>query len=384
VGPGTSYELFLASARELGAAIGSEGIRFDRDGRSVSAVWSPPGKSTPPRIRFTTVAGPLAQPPALERAAATVGGPFRREARARIESPAPLTLRLETRLDRTGKSLRLNRETQTGDADFDERVYLESEAPDAVVLAVLVDPIMRAGVIKCLTLGCTSLTLDNEGNLRAELPLTIKGEIAPSLLARVLDTLGATAEAIPPLQGKGHHRSVPGLVPVIAVAFAILSWPLFYLVDWLWEPIGSDLYVTAALGGLALWVVNLPIFYFILRGRSISLRDLLTTGIALAIGFPLGGADLLLTLNGLLDTSAPMVHQTEVKSLRRTTGKNASSHVTLTSWRRGEETIEIEIGSSLYSTLSRGQALRVTTRRGSLGWERMTELSPATAPRTSG
>ena len=377
--------MFLAAAKALGATVDGESTCFERDARRFSAAWITPGKDSPPRVRFATPAGPLARPPTLEARArsAPLGGPFRDEPYDRLESPAPLKLRLENKLDRTGKWLRINRETQTGDPAFDERIYLECEAPEALVLAALTSSTTRAGVLTCLTLGCTAIELDNDGNLVAELALTTKAMVAPTHLTSLLDALGAAAEAIPPLQGKGHHQSWAGFIPLLGGLGLIASWPLFYLVDWLWEPLGSDLYATAALGGLVLWVVSLPILFVILRGRSVSLRDFVISAIVAAIGFPLGGADLLLTLNGLLDSSAPEPHATMVVGLYQTTGKNSSSHLTLRSWHPGEATIAIKIGSSLYATLSRGESVTVTTRRGFLGWERVISIVPTTSPQTS-
>ncbi len=152
--------------------------------------------------------------------AAPSGGPFRDGTQARIESPAPLTLRFETRVDRLGKWLRINRETQTGDPAFDDRVYLESEAPDALVLAALVDRGTRAGVVTCLTLGCTSLTLDDAGYLGAEIALTNEATVAPESISTVLDTLAATAEGIPRSRaediiapGSAGFRRSPSLAP---------------------------------------------------------------------------------------------------------------------------------------------------------------------------
>ena len=378
-----SSEAFLTSARALGAVIHGESVRFERDGRGFFAGWKGPGKSSPPRLMITTPAGPRAQPQVKTGVHVPTSGPFRGDLRPRITSPAPLTLRLETRVDRAGKSLRINRETQTGDAVFDERIYLESEATDDLVLAVLADPSVRANVISCLTLGAASLTLDAEGNLGIDFPLPSEDAAAPARLALLLDTLAAAAEAIPPLQGEPRRRTFAGRLSIVAVLGTLVSWPLYYLVNWLWEPIGNDLYASAALGGLALWIVTLPVLYFVLRGRAVSLRELLTSAIALAIGFPLGGADLLLTLNGALDTSRPEPHATQVTRLRSSSGKGSSYHVTVVSWHPGEEAIEIKISSALYSTLSRGQQLTVTTRQGFLGWERMTSMVPVTGPRTS-
>ena len=378
-----SQDTFLASARALDAHIEPNGARFLRDQRQFFGVWLPPGKSSPPRVHFTTPAGPLAQPLVTKVHSAASGGPFRGESRPLIESPAPLTLRSEKKLDRTGKRLGLNREIQTGDAEFDQLVYLEVEAPDALVLAALSDPITRAGVMKCLALGASEIVLEQTGNLRLTLPLTSADLITPPRIAALLDTLGAAAEAIPPLQGEGRHRSSVGVIPTVAVLGTLAAWPLFYLVDWLWKPIQSDLYWTAVFGGLLLWLVSIPILARILRGRSTSLRDLATSVIALALGFPLGGTDLLLTLNAVLDGSRPEEHATQVTKLRRRSGKNSAYFVTVSSWHPGEATIEIQISDSVYNRLAAHQRVVVTTRKGLFGWERMTTIAPATSPQTS-
>jgi hypothetical protein len=375
-----SHEMFLAWAQELGARKVGAGMRFERASRPFTAVWNPPGKSSPPQLRLTTPAGPHELPPAPEAQRSARSGPYRGDARERIKSPAPLTLRLEGTLDRAGKSLQINREIQTGDAGFDERVYIESEAPDALVLAVLASPRTRASVITCLELGCTEVKLDDKGDLGTGIELKSEDLLAPRYLASVLDALGAAAEAIPPLLGEGHHRTRAGLIPTIAVVGTLASGPLFYLVDLIWEPLGSSLYGAAARGGLVLWAVSLPILFFVLRGRSVSLRDFLTSAIALVVGFPLGSVDLLVTLNGALDTSPPEEHETRVLNMRSTTGKGASTYITMGSWHPGEETIEIHGGGSFYPSLANNQRITVTTRRGFLGWERITAIVPIIVP----
>ena len=111
----------------------------------------------------------------------------------------------------------------------------------------------------------------------------------------------------------------------------------------------------------------------ILRGCFVSLRDLVISVLSLAIGLPLGGTDLLLFLNGALDTSPPVAHETRAITLRRTTGKNSVYHVMFGSWRPGEKEIELSIGSNLFwkLKLAKNEAVTVTTRRGFLGWERL-------------
>ena len=349
--------------------------------------WKGAGKNTPPRVEISTDAGPLgysqATHAATTNATATEMGPFRGAPSPRIPSPAPLTLRLETRVDRTGKFLRINRETQTGDAAFDERVYLESDAPDSAVLAALVDPGLRANAVKCLELGAASVTLECEGSLSISRPLPQASLLDLDQLTPLIDALGAAAEAIPPLVATRPVRTFAGRITVAAVVSAVVSLPVFFLVDWLWESLGADLYASCAMVGFLLWLLALPILVFVLRGRSDSLRLLVTTAICLVLALPLWATDLMLTLNGLFDTSTPIPHETSVISRRSTSGKHTTYYITIGSWHPGETTLEITVGPSLYSEVPPGSQVSVTTARGYLGWERLIRITPATGPRTS-
>jgi hypothetical protein len=371
---------FYASALALGANPDDDPCHFNRNGRRFVLKWRGAGKNTPPTIEISTDAGPLGQPQATHAATKTAKttdqGPFRAAPSTRIPSPAPLTLRLETRVDRAGKSLRINRETQTGDAAFDERVYLESDAPDAAVLAALVDPGLRANVVKSLELGAASVALDREGNLVVSRPLRQASLLALEQLTPLIDALGAAAEAIPPLVATRPARTLAGRLTIVAVVSAIVSLVLFFLVDWLWEPLGPDLYTTCAVIGFFLWFVALPILVFVLRGRSDSLRLLATSVIALAFALPIGATDLAIVVNGLFDRSTPIDHETRVTQMRKTSGKSTAYYITFDSWHPGEKTIETSVGSSLYYKLASGSTITVTTADGALRWERLIRITP--------
>lgn len=377
---------FEAAVRALGGVVGDTGCHVDRDGRRFTIKWRSRGRNTPPRIEILTPAGPLAQPQASHAATkitkAAEMGPFRDAPGARIPSPAPLTLRLETRVDRAGKFLRINRETQTGDATFDARIYLESDAADPVVLAALVNPALRTNVVKCLELGSTVATLDLEGNLGVERPVPETKLLQVDHLTPLLDALGAAAEAIPPLVAARPVRTFGANLTIACFVGAILTVPVYFLCNWPWEALLTDLYTSSVLAGLALWIVSLPILAVVLRGRSVSLRDLVTCAGALLLALPLGATDLMLIGNGLFDTSAPVAHETRVTHLRFTSGKNTSYYVTFGSWHPGEATIELSIGSSLYYKLAVGTSLSVTTSQGALGWERLRSIEPVTGLRT--
>ncbi len=383
-----SNEAFLSSVRALGATEDGGWWHLDREGRRFSLRWTSPQKNTPPAVEITTKAGPLAQPQESLEASSTATapkemGPFRSAPSPRIPSPAPLKLRLETGVDRAGKFLRINREMQTGDAAFDERVYVESSAADAVVLAALADPALRTNAVKCLEQGATAITLQREGDLHVARPLPHAELVAHAQLVPLIDALGAAAEAIPPLVATPKVRTFAGVFTLVVVLAALLSWPLFYVCDGLWEPLQSDIYASSVAGGILLWIFSLPILVLILRGRSESLRDVVFCALALAFALPLGGTDLMLTLNGLLDTSAPVPHATIATHMRQTSGKHTSYFVTVPSWHPGEAEIEITISSSVFFRLAVAMDITVTTSPGFLGWERLLEIRPTSEPRTS-
>ena len=106
---------------------------------------------------FITVTGKT--PPALQihgdlEATVVLGGtPFRQQGGDILDRLPRMKLRPERGADRFGKKLRLNREVQTGDAPFDNAVYIESTADDDEVLAMLASPRVRRAVLQLFSLG---------------------------------------------------------------------------------------------------------------------------------------------------------------------------------------------------------------------------------------
>lgn len=151
--------------------------------------------------------------------------------------------------------------------------------------------------------------------------------------------------------------------------------PLGGLVNHLWAPLLSDLYASGALAGVALWIVALPILFVLLRGHPASLRRLVVSAVALAFGLPLASIDVLVTLNGALDSSAPEVHETHVISRDLKTGKNPKQWLTLASWQPREQTIDIDVSWDDYRQLAPPAAVTLTLRHGVLGWEPMVSIT---------
>jgi hypothetical protein len=376
--------MFFSAARAMGGDIDGDDVRFERGGRILFASWQPRWEAVPPHLRIMTKACAISTPRSDSAGDVPRGGPFRSvAAEVEIESPAPLTLRLETARDRTGKGIQLNRETQTGDAEFDARVYLETDAPDAVVMAVLGDPGMRAGALKCMTLGCTWITLHENGDLVALRLLPDDEDLTAEILGALLDALGATAEGIPPLQRERDFRRPLAEMPAYCSLVAIGSVPLCWIVNQLWKPLGSDFYASGALAGVALWIVALPILFVLLRGHPASLRRLVVSAVFLLVGLPIAGIGVLVTLNAALDRSAPEVHETHVIAQNQAAGKGARQWLTFVSWHPGEQTINIDVNRDDYREFSPPAAVTVTLRHGFLGWERVVSITRSSEPQPS-
>lgn len=136
-------------AEETGATQTTHGLRIVRSRRTFDAglVWAKGHRHA--AIEIWTGDSDGAPPPA---------GP--EDYRSAPEQPPPpvvgrtaIAMHLETWRDRLGKLLRINREVQTGDDAFDHRVYLESDATDQDIRAVLADGRTRAGILHLLDLG---------------------------------------------------------------------------------------------------------------------------------------------------------------------------------------------------------------------------------------
>ncbi len=123
----------------------------ERHGRTFTARYIPGGKNTPPTLRITASVDEVAD--------AAPAGAYREGARGHLAVRPAIIMRRETRNDRFGKRLGLNREIQTGDAPFDEAVYLETDSPEEDVRLTLAGEGVHEAVRKLLTSGVSRVQL---------------------------------------------------------------------------------------------------------------------------------------------------------------------------------------------------------------------------------
>jgi hypothetical protein len=213
--------------------------------------------------------------PYAGRAAA---GDYRGEGAPRLSGPRPMmiTLTRESDADRQAKRRGVSREVQTGDAAFDELVYVTTESGDELVKAVLGSEV-RGAACTLLRAGFHEIIIDDEG---ARITASCRGTCLADAdaIARAFATI---VSHVPEVQVSRlrRFRSWPGAVgfglivtvPVV-VACALLA------VSWYWVPVAT------VAGGAAGAVCGLAIGRT-QRGRSDShVRRQILAGASLLVG----------------------------------------------------------------------------------------------------
>jgi len=135
-----------------------------------------------------------------------------RDATARpliVARPLGVTLRWENGSDHYAKEAGVNRELQTGDLDFDRRVFIDTIASDDAVRALLASPDARSAIIALLSEKCSSLTIDDEyGNIALSLFEFTTRAPPQGRGARIVAALATLAASLPPVLASGEAPPV--------------------------------------------------------------------------------------------------------------------------------------------------------------------------------
>ncbi|MBI2395085.1 MAG: hypothetical protein HYV09_36280 [Deltaproteobacteria bacterium] len=131
----------------------------------------------------------------------------------RAPRPMHITLRPEDAGDVAAKRERLSVEWQTGDEEFDRRVYVDSDTTDRAVLSAVLNAEVRAATLALMDLGFKTVIIDDGGQVIARVvefvqrvPRANRGRLAVDAFARLLGNLPAvthveTARPAVPLLG---------------------------------------------------------------------------------------------------------------------------------------------------------------------------------------
>lgn len=348
----------------------------DFQGRAFTVTWQRGKKNRPPHVSIST-------PHATGGGAATSGvddAGYR--GAVNVVDPRPTLLRAESAIDRFGKRIGLNRELQTGDAGFDDRVYVESDDADEQ-LATLLRPTVRASVQTILDAARDArITLydDVAQRLQVLLPVHRAEQVERESFAALLDTIARIVEHAPPVErsGRSSPRDPRKLATISILVFSILSVPFVIIADATTRHVGYDLVATGFLVAFAAWLLAVPLLALLYRRRSTALRHFVLGTVLLMVGLPCFATASLTVANAAGVETPLQRHELEVLEKWRTTGKSTSYYLRTRSYRPGESELRISLRYAEFQNLPYSGRIVLTTREGRLGFDVL--VSIATAP----
>lgn len=332
------------------------------EGRAFRMAASAYGKARPTRLSLTTN---------VERAG---GSAFRASGRAStVQARLPAaTFSAETSRDILGKRLGLNAEIQTGDAAFDDAVYVEPDTDAALVEELLQLPEVRSAIAAAVD-DRTSVVTNHEGR---QLALSWQSEDAPidrQALGAAMAKLAAVAEAWPavsslePAPSVGTTAIVVGCLlaalSIVSIAAATTAFQMFLPLGDGFQTVGNVAMGVAIALGLALaWHVS--------RRRARGLQRFFCL-VAFAFGILPWDVGTALALGNALGIEPDQRIPTRVLSVSQTRGGKGGTvcYAKLAPWRKELAGTDVKIACSQYDHALTRPSATALVGRGRFGWQ---------------
>jgi hypothetical protein len=293
----------------------------------------------------------------------------------RVDGRPRLGLWLEGASERLGKRLSLNLEADTGDAQFDHKVYIHSHAPIPIVKQVLTSPESRAPALSLLEAGWSKLVIDARAGLIAARKRV--GAQHESTLYEQLDQaighLVRLARGLPRFVGDRIWRTrvIDVAAPLVGLAIlvagaALLTWGMYAY------PLEESGHTFAAAGyGLALWPIVALLVFLLARKGAEGLGTWFSCMLTLLVGLPLFASGSMLVVNGRLDQGVAEVHDALiVRKDTRSEGEKTSYY--LYAKDQGTppdaEGTEMHVGREVYEAAQVGGNVHLVIMPGRLGY----------------
>jgi hypothetical protein len=219
--------------------------------------------------------------------------------RARVARFPQILVRSRGAVDRLGLAFGLNGQPAIDDTEFEARVYVESDAAESELAALLGSPATRSAILALLGVQGVSAVLFNERGALAA--LAVDGR-APAKLVAQLDalvalaaTLPLPAEPLPPRLVRNVRAEVFAVVGIVLFAWL----PPVYLLE-RFAPYRGDFGLSVAGWALALLAPFLVVQWRRSRRRPTGLRRMTASLVAGAIGSLSLVASLVVVLNAML------------------------------------------------------------------------------------
>lgn len=298
--------------------------------------------------------------------------------RCAFQTRALFRLTEESTFDRFFKAWGLATEIQSGDAEFDQRIYIACDHP-IFSDEIRADSEARRLILKLFNSGVNRISFDGE-YLRVRLPLdqTSNYEVAHQL-----------TELQKALTDMDFHRPSFWRDPYELRVFVteIIIWTFAgYSLSGGFELLMTDedyylnplpVYLKGALLGLFLASLLLFGVFQAFKGSSRGHRILLESGIVLLLSLPLGGMNLYSDLNRNLDTAEPVILEAPILRLeeqvhrRRRGGTRYSYHMYLDNSQHASSKIKlpshIRIDRETYVAARTTDIAKIKVGRGWLG-----------------
>lgn len=370
------YERLLPLLRSLGtvetweekqgkATIRVHAVRFDHEGRPLSLTL---------RGQLLSLGYPLES---VGRAGGAQRGPYRGgDGEQPIKRLPVFLLRREDNVDRWAKRVRLTREAQSGNARFDEAVFVESDAVDRVVERMIASPQLQTATLELFDAGVASVSTEV-----TEDPLQCRwaGKAAwldEARLRAAADSFVALAESLPPFENVEPPRWVRGelLAALSWVSASLVMFAAFFS-SCQWPTVDGAAEADAFQVGLPGAAVLIVLVVLRLRGRPRALRYLVITAPAMLLVAPLTLSLVIHTVNAVFDGSrferlATTTHRHESKGQKGGT----TYYLRVEPWPPFDGDIELRVSQEVYRRHHVGSQVRVVLGRGSLGYEWIREV----------
>ncbi len=157
---------------------------------------------------------------------------YRTVAAYRAPRPLEIELRRETFADVRHKEGGVNREVQTGDADFDRSVYIHTSASDETVLYVLSQPAARTAIVTLLVDLRFNVVLDDVMRDVVATLTTFENRGEEGLAARIADAFVSLVENLPPVEEQGKRQPSAAHVVLARLGLAAVLLSIISAVVW--------------------------------------------------------------------------------------------------------------------------------------------------------
>ena len=283
----------------------------------------------------------------------------------------------ESFIDRTFKQLGIAVEVQTGDSQFDQDYYLNTNSV-AFTGACFSSPERRQAVNELFKLNFKKIS-HNGKTLEIKItPFTLAKGFDKAIIESAVSQLIALGRDLPEDYYEPRVIGTPAwkfrraIIYTVSITSVVVGIAGLIWANASYPPLDAFLIFKDSLGhAVPAFIIFCAVSIVFLKGRSSSHVDLLINlGIAL-FGIPLASYSGMLVSNGYLDKAPASYHEVMAIDKYYTRSKNSTTyHVRLQSWRENHGSEKIKVNKYTYDQVHRNRTMMgITTRPGHLGYE---------------